>query len=96
MADLKFKSAAKSYKETMPTAQLADEYFQRICVDLNDFPNLEGELGDVVEMTIKAKVVSKRESETCNDQDMEIVSIGVPKKNPADETYESLTKPRGR
>lgn len=96
MADLTFKNAAKSYGEIAMPEKASDEYYQRICVDLEKFPNLEGDLGDTIEITLKAKVVAKRESETCNDQDMEIVSIGVPKKNSADETYESLTQPRGR
>jgi len=95
MVDMKFKSAAKSYANPSMEVSPSDEYFQRLCINLKDFPGLEGELGDTIVITIKAKIVSKEESESCKEQDVEVVSIGVPK-NGADETYSAMTAPRLR
>lgn len=90
----KFRSAAKSYGNTLAQSVPVDkEYFQEIEIDIDKFPQLEGELGDTLTLVIKAKVCDKRLSNDRKCQHMEVVRIGVPSSdtNEADKTYARLT-----
>lgn len=94
----KFKDAEMSYGNTLTSvADKSTGYYEQFEIDLDKFPELEGEVGDTLTLVIKAKVCDKRLSEDRNCQHVKVVSLGIceddkEKTNQADETYNRLTK----
>lgn len=74
---MNLKDAGKSYDGPMVAEASKTKYYPSFEVDLDKFPELEKEVGDTCVLVIKARVMSKRASETENCQYMEIRAIGT-------------------
>ena len=95
---IEFKDAAMSYEiAQLGTSSDKSTYYEQFEIDLDKFPELEGEVGDTLTLVIKAKVCDKRLSENRNCQHVKVVSLGAceydkEESNQADEAYNRLTK----
>jgi hypothetical protein len=98
-AEVKYMDAGKSTEatEAVPATASPTKYYPRLCIDLDQFPELKAEVDEVGDLSIRFRVCSVRHNDYCHEMELEVTSIGVPKSgdNEADKAYEKLrSKPR--
>lgn len=73
---MKFKDAGK--KMEMPMAAESPKVYPRFSVDLDQFPGLEAEVDESVELHLRGRVCSVEHSDYCHRMDVEVTSVAVP------------------
>lgn len=83
-SDLKFKDAGKSVASPLAAPE---KVYPRFTVDLDQFPGLEGELDEDIELHLKGRVCALNHSDYSHSMDVEVRSLAHP-----DHTHEGFAK----
>jgi len=76
---------------------LPEKPLPRLCIDLEDYPELEGDVDDIVEFRVRGRICSKQHSDYCKTQDIECKAIydaakATPTVGPLNEADKALGK----
>ena len=101
MAEMKFMDAGKKYD--MPMAVESPKVYPRFRVDLDQFPGLEADVDESVELLLKGRVCSVSHNDYCHEMEVEVTSVAVPShthesvgpKNEADSALGKLRSGKG-
>ncbi len=77
MDDMKFKDAGKKLDMPMAAEAPAKSY-PRFRVDLDQFPGLECDVDECVELHLKGRVCGVTHNDWCHDMEIEVTGIAVP------------------
>lgn len=76
MDTLKFMDAGK--KSEAIVADTPQKYYPRFSVDLDQFPGLQADVDESVELHLKGRVCSVTHNDYCHEMEIEVTSIGLP------------------
>jgi hypothetical protein len=96
--EYKFMDAGK--KMESPDATLPAKSYPRFCVDLDQFPGLEADVDESVELHLKGRVCSVTHNDWNHSMEVEVTSVAVPSHThdsvgPMNEADAALGKLRG-
>lgn len=74
---LKFMDAGKQMAEPSAVTAPAKSY-PRFRIDLDQFPGLEADMDESVELRLRGRVCSLSHNEYCHDMEIEVTSIAIP------------------
>jgi hypothetical protein len=100
-SEMKFKDAGKKPDMGVLDAP-APKIYPRFTVDLDQFPGLECEVDETVELHLRGRVCARNHNDWGNTMDVEVTSIAVPShthdsigpKNEADSALGKMLSPR--
>lgn len=72
--EMKFMDAGKALDSPTSPAK----YYTKFCVDLQQFPGLEADMDECVELNLKGRVCSLTHNEYCHEMQIEVTSVAIP------------------
>lgn len=76
MDNMKFMDAGKESGFDSPT--LPTKYYPKFTVDLSQFPGLQADMDECVELNLKGRVCSLTHNEYCHEMQVEVTSVAIP------------------
>ncbi len=73
----KFMDAGKKSELSAPM-ETPQKYYPKFCVDLDQFPGLECDVDESVELHLKGRVCSVTHNDYCHQMEVEVTSVAVP------------------
>lgn len=77
MADMKFMDAGKKMDSTM-VVDAPSKVYPKFRVDLDQFPDLDCDVDESVELTLRGRVCGVTHNDWCHEMEVEVTSIAVP------------------
>lgn len=75
--NLKFMDAGKKLDSPMAAVD-SPKYYPKFRVDLDQFPGLQADVDESVELHLKGRVCSITHNNYCHEMEIEVTSVGIP------------------
>lgn len=77
MDEMKFMDAGKKYDNPV-AAESNQKIYPKFRVDLDQFPGLECDVDECVELHLKGRVCSLTHNDYCHEMEIEVTAVAVP------------------